>query len=80
MRLLREFYKVYIDNIVIFSKCFTNYFDYLRNLFIKFIKFQITLNVTKIYFNYFSIILFEQKINIFDLFIIKKQIVAIKII
>jgi len=38
------------------------------------------LNSTKIYLNYFSIILFKQKINIFNLSIIKKQIIAIKII
>ncbi len=38
------------------------------------------LNSKKIYFNYFNIILFKQKIDIFDLFIIEKQIVAIKII
>jgi len=38
------------------------------------------LSFTKIYLNYFSIILFKQKINVFDLFIIEKQIVAIKAI
>ncbi len=80
MRFLREFYKIYIDNIVIFSKFFTNYLNYLQNLFIKFVKLQITLNFKKIYFNYSNIILLKQKINIFDLSIIKKRIVAIKII
>jgi len=80
LQLLYKFCKIYINNIVIFSKFFTNYFNYLQNLFIKFVKLQITLSFTKIYFNYLSIILFKQKIDVFDLFIIEKQIVAIKII
>jgi len=38
------------------------------------------LSFKKIYFNYFNIILLEQKVNVFDLFITKKRIVVIKII
>ena len=38
------------------------------------------LNLKKIFLNYLNIILLKQKINIFDLFITKKQIAAIKTI
>ncbi len=38
------------------------------------------LSSKKIYFNYSSIILLEQKVNVFNLSTIKKYIVAIKII
>jgi hypothetical protein len=38
------------------------------------------LSFEKIYLNYFSIILLEQKVNVFDLSIIKKRIVVIKTI
>jgi len=38
------------------------------------------LNLKKIYLNYFSIILLEQKVNVFDLSIIKERIIIVKII
>lgn len=78
LRFLRDFCKMYIDNIVFFFKFFANYFNYLRCFFTKFVELQDTFNSKKICFNYFSIILLKKKIDIFDLSIIEKRIIAIK--
>jgi len=49
-------------------------------LFDKLVLLDIILNFKKVYLNYLRIILLEQKVNIFHLFITKKHIVAIKTI
>ena len=67
LRKYRYYTRVYVNNIIIFFKTIEKYAIHLRvvfkmfqinNIFIKFIKF---------FFYYFSIALFEQKINFFDL-------------
>ena len=49
-------------------------------MFDKLVLLNIILSFKKIYLNYVSIILLKQKVNIFNLFITRKHIVAIKTI
>ena len=81
--ILRDFknlYRVYIDNIVSFFKIFDEHVEYFRRLLVKLIELRIIFNLKKIFLNYFNITLFKQKIDVFDLWIIEKRIVVIKII
>ena len=50
------------------------HFIHLRNFFQLLLKLKIIINFKKTFFNYLNIILFNQKIDIFDLSIIEKKI------
>ena len=59
---------------------FDIYLAYFTKLFDKLVLLNVILSFKKIYLNYFSIILLEQKVDVFNLFITKKRIIAIKTI
>ena len=69
-RLLRKYRcytRVYVNDIIIFFKTIEKYAIYLRVVFKMFQINNIFIKLIKTFFNYFSIALFEQKINFFDL-------------
>ena len=70
-RVLRffEFAKIYIDDIVIFSKSLKKHFSLLQQIFSVFKNNNIFVNLKKIYIDYFSVNLLEQHVNSLDLVI-----------
>lgn len=59
--------RVYIDDVVIFSKTLKEHLMHLTLIFSLFRKYNITFKVTKIYLSYSSIMLLEQKMNNLDM-------------
>ena len=80
LRDFKNFCRVYINDIVLFFKIFNKHVEHFRRFFVKLVELRIILNFKKIFLNYFSIILLEQKIEVFDFSTIEKRIVVIKII
>lgn len=80
LRLLREFCRVYIDDIVTFSKSFASHLGHLRALFVKLVELQVTLSPNKTFLNYPSITLLGQKVDAFGLSTTEERIAAIKAI
>lgn len=80
LRFFRKFYRIYIDNIIVFFKSFAKHLKHLRILFLKFVAFEVILSFNKIYLNYSSITLLEQKVDAFNLSKIEKRIEIIKTI
>ena len=69
-RLLRKYRcytRVYVNNIIIFFKTIEKHAIYLRVVFKMFQINNIFIKFIKTFFDYFSIVLFEQKMNFFDL-------------
>jgi hypothetical protein len=74
---LREFVKIYMNDIMIFFKNFENHFNHLRQIFKRLQNYNVTLNSKKVFFEYSSIMLLKQIINALDLTIAEKKLVAI---
>ena len=69
LRFYRHCARVYINDIVIFSKFREDRLTHLRNVFIILIKNNIAINSLKIFIDYFSVILLKQRITSLKLFI-----------
>jgi hypothetical protein len=63
LRSYRQFIRYYVDDIVIFSKIFKEYIEYLDTIFELFNRIEITFKNLKIYFDYLSIILLKQRMD-----------------
>ena len=59
LRFYKFFAKYYVDDIVIFSKIFEEYIEYLNTILGLFDRFNITLKDIKTFLNYLSIILLK---------------------
>ena len=59
LRSLKNFVKVYIDDLIIFSKDFDLHFEHLRKLFQLLKKLKIIINSKKTFLNYFNVTLLE---------------------
>ena len=55
----KNFVKIYIDDLIVFSLIFKIYFIYLRKFFQLLLKLKIIISFQKIFFNYLNIILFD---------------------
>ena len=67
LRKYKRFVKTYVNNIVIFFKTIEKHTTYLRVVFKMFQINNIFIKFIKTFFDYFSIVFFEQKMNFFDL-------------
>ena len=67
LRSLKNFVKVYIDDLITFSKDFDLYFKHLRKLFQLLRELKIIINLKKTFLNYFNVTLLEQRVDIFKL-------------
>jgi hypothetical protein len=74
---LREFVKVYMNDIIIFSKIFDEHLNHLRRIFQRLQNYNVTLNSKKIFLEYSSIMILKQVINVLDFITIKEKFVAI---
>ena len=77
LRPYKNFVKIYIDDLIIFSSIFEMHFIHLRKLFQLLLKLKIIINFKKTFFNYSSITLLGQKVDTFDLSIIEEKIEAL---
>ena len=69
-----------MNNIIIFSYILKKHLRYLQSIFELFQRKHVNLISIKLFLNYLSIILFNQHINNFDLFIFTKKIVVITLL
>ena len=74
---MREFAKIFIDNIVIFSRIKKKYLKHLKTIFKRLFSYDVTLNSIKVFLNFSFLILLNQVINALRLIIAKKKLIAI---
>ena len=72
-RNFRDFFRVYVNDIVMFNKTFEKHIKHLFKIFELFHKLNITLKFNKIYFEYFIVVLFDKKIDNFEFIIVEKK-------
>lgn len=72
-RSVKEFAKIFIDDIVIRSKFFDDYMTHVRAILEIFTKYNIFIKSTKVVLNYFDVVLFKQRINALEFIITKKR-------
>jgi hypothetical protein len=73
---LCNFVKVYMNDIIVFSKTLNDHLKHLRSVFQRFWHYNVALNFKKIFLKYSSIILLEQIMNVFELTTIDKKFAA----
>ena len=66
-----------MNDIVVFNYLFEKHLRYFNQIFSFFVKLNIVLKSFKIYFNYSIILLFNQKIDRFDLLTTQKKLIVI---
>ena len=76
-RTLREFARAYVDDIVIFSHIKKEHESHLRRVFIVLIENNIFIKIVKVFLDYSSISLLDQKVDSFDLTIFEKKLKTI---
>ena len=77
LREFKEFCRVYINDIVIFSKILEKHVNHLQLIFELFISFNINLSSTKSFLEYFTVQLLKFKIDAFELFTSKEKLKTI---
>ena len=60
---LTKLIKIYINNIIIFSRIFQNHLQHFKEVFILFKKLHIILNFKKSYFEFLTINFLDQKVS-----------------
>ena len=73
-----DYARYYVDDIVIFSKIFGQYIEYLDTIFELFDALGIIFKDVKIYLGYLSIILLGQRVDGFGISYAKKRITVIR--
>ena len=76
-RVYRKFVKIYIDDIIIFSRILEKHVIHLRQIFEKLVQFNIFIKLIKTFIDYSFVQLLDQKMNFFDLFINEKKLKTI---
>ena len=77
LRFYRQFFRVFMNDIVIFSHILKKHLRHLHQIFEFFQNKRVNLTSIKSFLNYFFIILLKQRVNSLDLFIFEKKIVVI---
>ena len=78
LRLCRDYARVYVNDIIIFSKILSKYLNHFHSIFDLFDLKEITLSLKKLFLDYSTVILLNQKIDAFELTTIVDKIVVIK--
>ncbi len=71
LRIYNDYYRVFIDDIVIFSNIFNDYIEYLKDIFSLFQEKSININPEKSYIKYPTIELLGYYINILKIYSIE---------
>ena len=69
----REFVKIYINDIVFFSTFLNQHIEHLNKDFQRFFKYNVILSFKKFFFEYLSIVLFNQILNVFEMITSEKK-------
>ena len=77
LRKYRHFVRIYVDDIVIFFNTLKEHLEHLTLIFALFKKYNIVIKTFKTYFEYFIIVLLNQRVNNFDLFIVENKLKVI---
>ena len=77
LRLFKDFIKIYVDDIIIYSRILTEHIIYLIKIFDLFRDKRINFTFIKFYLKYSSMILLSQRIDLLNMFISIKKIVVI---
>ena len=76
-RIYQKFVKIYIDDIIIFSRILEKHVTYLRQIFDKFVQFNIFIKFIKTFIDYLFVQLLDQKIDFYTLFTNEKKLKTI---
>ena len=76
----RQFFRIFMNNIMIFSYILKKHLFYLQQIFELFQFKRVNLIFINFFLNYSSIILFNQRIDNFNLFTLTKKIVVITLL
>ena len=77
LRIVRRFIKVYVDDIVMFNYTLKKHKTHLHEIFELLNSYKMRLLSKKSYFEYFTIVLLKQKIDVFDFIIIVNKLTVI---
>ena len=77
LRDFRDFARAYVNDIVVFSKTLEKHIEHLIKIFELFRKMNIVLKFSKIYLEYPTVALLDQKIDSFELIIVEKKLKVI---
>ena len=77
LRVYRVFVKIYVDDIVIFSKTLKKHLIHLRKIFQLLNSYNIRLSFKKSFLKYFIVVLLKQKIDAFEFTIIVDKLIVI---
>ena len=77
LRQQRRFVKIYVNNIIVFFKTRKKHKLYLQQMFEILIENNIFIKFIKVFIDYLSILLLNQKIDFFDLAIVEKKLKTI---
>ena len=73
LKKFRDFVKIYIDDIVFFFVFLNQHIKHLNKDFQHFFKYNVTLSSRKFFFEYSFIVLFDQIVNVFEMFIFEEK-------
>ena len=76
-REFKEFCRVYIDDIIIFSKTLNEHIEHFHKIFELFDRLHISLSSTKSFLEYLTIQFLNLKVDAFDLFTLKEKLKTI---
>ena len=69
LRNLRDFVRIYVDDIVVFFNTLEKHMTHLHSMFQRLNFYDISLFLKKFFFDYSTIALLDQKVDVFDLII-----------
>ena len=73
LRTLRKFARVYVDDVVVFSRSLEEHKDHLRQIFTLFTKYGILVNPAKAFLAYPSVQLLGQKVDSLGLYTVEDK-------
>ena len=74
---MKFFAKIFIDDIIIFSRIRENHLQHLKMIFEKLNEYEITLNSIKVFFGYSFLVLLEQIVDALNFITAEEKFVAI---
>ena len=77
LKKFRDFVRIYIDNIVFFFVFLNQHIEHLNKDFQRFFKYDVILNSKKSFFEYSSIVLLDQIVDVFEMIIFEKKLATI---
>ncbi len=80
LKSIRDFARVYVDDIIAFSRTLLEYLKHLYQIFALFRKRRISLNPKKFFLRYSSVTLLRQRVDSLDLFTFEEKLIIINLL